>query len=113
MPELGRVLRGRPDHSSGATNDDIRGHNNNCLEANNTQIQGWPQLPAGQTRRADLRMAACNGGSHQKWSITEAGQVQMFGTMCLDIVGGVSADNAAVQLYPCHGGQNQRWLNYF
>ena len=67
---------------------EIRGINNLCLEANNTEIQSWPNLTTGQVRRAAVRVAACNGGVHQKWSVTEAGQIRMFSDMCLDIVGG-------------------------
>jgi hypothetical protein len=94
-------------------NGEIRGWNNLCLEASNTEIQAWPQLAAGQVRRAAVRTAACTGGSNQKWTVTEAGQIRMFGDMCLDIVGGTSQDHAALQIYPCHGGQNQRWVSSF
>ena len=92
---------------------EIRGVNDLCLEANNTEIQSWPSLTTGQVRRAAVRVAACNGGVHQKWSVTEAGQIRMFSDMCLDIVGGSSSNQAGLQIYPCHGGQNQRWLSSF
>ena len=92
---------------------EIRGINNLCLEANNTEIQAWPNLTTGQVRRAAVRMASCNGAVNQKWSVTEAGQIRMFSDMCLDIVGGTSQNNAAMQIFPCHGGQNQRWLSSF
>ncbi len=92
---------------------EIRGQNNQCLEANSSEIHTWPTLPPGQIRRASLRMANCNGSIHQKWSVTEAGQIRMFSDMCLDIAGGASFNQASVQLFPCHGGQNQRWLSSF
>jgi hypothetical protein len=92
---------------------EIRGVNNLCLEANNTEIQTWPNLTTGQVRHAAVRVASCNGAVNQKWSVTEAGQIRMFSDMCLDIVGGTSQNNAAMQIYPCHGGQNQRWLSSF
>lgn len=92
---------------------EIRGLGNLCLEANSSQIHTWPNLAAGQVRRASVRVANCNGSVHQKWTVTEAGQIRMFSDMCLDIAGGTSQNNAAVQIFPCHGGQNQRWLSSF
>jgi hypothetical protein len=92
---------------------EIRGWNNLCLEANSSEIHTWPNLAPGQVRRASVRVAACNGSVFQKWSVTDAGEIRMFADMCLDIVGGVSQNNAAVQIYPCHGNQNQRWLSSF
>ncbi|HKH45311.1 MAG TPA: RICIN domain-containing protein [Thermoanaerobaculia bacterium] len=92
---------------------EIRGVNNLCLEANSSEIHTWPNLTAGQVRRAAVRVANCTGSVHQKWTVTEAGQIRMFADMCLDIVGGTSQNNAAVQIYPCHGGQNQRWVSSF
>lgn len=92
---------------------EIRGLNNLCLEANSAEINTWPNLTTGQVRRAAVRVAQCNGSVHQKWSVTEAGQIRMFSDMCLDIVGGTSANQAAVQIFPCHGGSNQRWLSSF
>jgi hypothetical protein len=88
-------------------------HGNLCLEANSAEIHTWPALPAGQTRRAAVRAANCNGSDFQKWTVTEAGEIRMFSGMCLDIQGGTSVDQAQVQLYPCHGGQNQRWRSTF
>ncbi len=94
-------------------NGEIRLDNGLCLEANSSEIHTWPNLPAGQTRRASVRVATCNGSAHQKWSVTDAGQIRMFSNMCLDIVGGTSNNGVAVQLYPCTGNQNQRWLSSF
>lgn len=91
----------------------IRGLNNLCLEADSSQIHTWLNLPAGQVRRAAVRIANCTTSVHQKWTVTEAGQIRMFADMCLDIQGGTSQNNAVVQLYPCHGGANQRWLSSF
>lgn len=84
-----------------------------CLEANSAQIHTWPSLAPGQVRKATVRTATCNGSEFQKWTVTDAGQIRMFSDMCLDIEGGTSFDQARVQLYPCHGGNNQRWRNTF
>jgi len=94
-------------------NGEIRGWNNQCLEANSSEIHTWPSLPAGQVRRASLRMSNCNGSIFQKWSVTETGQIRMFSGMCLDIQGGPSFNQAPVQIYPCNGGQNQFWRSSF
>ena len=91
---------------------EIRGINNLCLEANSAEIHTWPNLTAAQ-RRAAVRVANCNGSVHQKWTVTEAGQLRMFADMCLDITNGTSQNNAAVQLAPCSGAQRQRWLSSF
>ncbi len=92
---------------------EILGWNNLCLEARNTEIQSWPNLAAGQTRKAPVQMAACTGAANQKWSVTEANQIRLFGDMCLDIVGGTSTNGATLQVHPCHGNPNQRWLDTF
>jgi hypothetical protein len=92
---------------------EIRGINNLCLEASSAQIHTWPNLAPGQPRRASVRVAACNGSVHQKWSVTEAGQLRMFNDMCLDIPNGTSVNGRELQIYPCNGGQNQRWTSTF
>jgi Ricin-type beta-trefoil lectin domain len=94
-------------------NGAIRGFNNLCLEANPSQISTWPSLPAGTPRSAGVRMANCNNSFNQSWTVTESGQIRMFADMCLDIVGGSSGDQAALQIFPCHGNANQRWLSSF
>lgn len=91
---------------------EIRGINNLCLEANSSEIHTWPNLTAGQ-RRAAVRLSNCSGSVHQKWTITEAGEIRMFADMCLDIVNGTSQNNAAIQIAPCSGAQRQRWLSSF
>lgn len=94
-------------------NGAIRGFNNLCLEAVATQVSTWPALPAGTPRSAAVRMANCNNSFNQNWTVTESGQIRMFADMCLDIVGGNSFDHAALQIFPCHGNANQRWLSSF
>jgi hypothetical protein len=91
---------------------EIRGWNNLCLEARNSDVQGWPQVAAA-SRKSPVRVAACTGGANQKWTVTEAGQIRLFGNMCLDLVNGVSQSGAGLQVLACHGGQNQRWIDTF
>lgn len=94
-------------------NGEIRGLGGRCLEANSAEINNWPFLGPNQVRRAAVRVATCNGTVFQQWSVTEAGQIRMFSDMCLDIEGGTSQNQAPVQIYPCHGGQNQSWRSSF
>ena len=89
---------------------EIRGLGGRCLEANSAEINNWPFV---QGRSAAVRVATCNGSIFQKWSVTPAGQIRMFADMCLDIVGGTSQNSAPVQIFPCHGGQNQHWRSSF
>jgi hypothetical protein len=91
----------------------IRGLNGLCLEAVLSEISAWPFLAPGQTRSASVRINTCSGAANQQWSITSAGEIRMFGNMCLDIRGGGSASNIPLQIYPCHGGPNQRWSSSF
>ncbi len=35
--------------------------------------------------------------------------IKIFGNKCLDVLGYSTQDNAAVQIYDCHGGSNQQW----
>jgi hypothetical protein len=40
---------------------------------------------------------------------TSAGQLQ-YGGLCFNLAGGAAVDGAAVQLYPCVGAANEKWL---
>ncbi|HEV2637427.1 MAG TPA: ricin-type beta-trefoil lectin domain protein [Actinocrinis sp.] len=66
-------------------------------------------VPAGnQTNGTRPALWECSGASNQEWSSTATNQLQVFGTKCLDIVGG-TADGAAVDIWDCNGGSNQQW----
>jgi hypothetical protein len=80
-----------------------------CLEARQSDIDS----SRPNSRRARLRIATCTGGANQLWSRTRNQEIRMFSEMCMDIVNGSDVDHAPIQIYPCHGGINQKWLASF
>jgi hypothetical protein len=88
----------------------LRGLNGRCLEALPAAILAWR---AGGPRSAPVRASPCTGAQNQIWSRTTASELRMFSDMCLDVTGGGNADNTPLQIYPCHGGPNQRWFASF
>jgi hypothetical protein len=48
---------------------------------------------------------------NQQWYLS--GPIHGLGGQCLDIRGGRGYDGSPVQLFPCTGGDNQRWNYYF
>jgi len=50
----------------------------------------------------------CNGGANQQWTLS-SGQIVGPGGKCLDVSGGVSANNTPIILFDCHGSANQQW----
>ncbi len=91
-------------------NGAIRGVNGLCLEADPSAVGNW--TPAG-ARSAPVRVGPCTGADTQVWSRTTSREIRLFSDMCLDVAGGGDADRTPVQVFPCHGGANQRWLASF
>lgn len=58
-------------------------------------------------RRVDERLWDCNGRANQQWTYTTAGELRVYGDKCLDAAG--TGTGAAVQIYGCWGGDNQKW----
>ncbi|HET6520687.1 MAG TPA: RICIN domain-containing protein [Geminicoccaceae bacterium] len=89
----------------------ITGINGLCLEADGDAIRGWrPENP----RSAAVRVGPCTGAVNQIWSMPrDQQQLRLFADMCLDIPDGRDADGTVLQVFPCHSGINQRWLNTF
>jgi subtilisin family serine protease len=53
----------------------------------------------------------CHTGANQRWSVPAggaAGEVRVYGGLCLDAFGGSQAGNV-LGTWTCHGGDNQRW----
>lgn len=57
---------------------------------------------------ATLQIYDCNGSVAQRWTVTEAGQLQVGGK-CLDDPSGGATGGVPVAIYACHGGANQSW----
>ncbi len=55
---------------------------------------------------ADIR--DCDGGTHQAWTFTSAGELKADG-LCLDAKGGTSASGTQLIPWTCHGGANQKF----
>lgn len=63
-----------------------------------------------QTARTGVAIRDCTGAANQAWTLTTAGELQVYNsTTCLDVAGQDTTAPAAVQIYPCNGGANQRW----
>ncbi|WP_250213462.1 lectin [Acrocarpospora catenulata] len=78
----------------------IRGvGSNRCLDVtgvsqnNGTQVQIWD----------------CNGQNNQRWTLTSASELRVYGNKCLDVNGGGTADGTAVIIWDCNGQNNQKW----
>jgi O-glycosyl hydrolase len=52
---------------------------------------------------------ACNGGAHQTWTHTAAGELRVYGDKCLEAYQQGTADGTRVVSYACNGGANQKW----
>lgn len=56
-----------------------------------------------------LEIYDCNGGSNQLWLNTSSGQLQVYGSMCLDGYQQGTTPGTRVDIYTCNGGTNQQW----
>ena len=66
----------------------------------------------GAARTAGTRVSIhdCHGGANQAWTLTTAGELQVYDSAtCLDVAGQDTTAPAVVQIYPCNGGTNQKW----
>ncbi|KAJ6475969.1 hypothetical protein C8R47DRAFT_1141883 [Mycena vitilis] len=51
------------------------------------------------------------GSTSQSWTISSTGNtLQLFGTKCLDVTNGATADGTKLQIWTCSGGPNQNWV---
>jgi hypothetical protein len=64
--------------------------------------------------QARVMLSACRDDARgQVWQLPARGfsGEARLGELCLDVAGGAADDFAPLQLFPCHGGANQRWLH--
>ncbi|HEU5429688.1 MAG TPA: ricin-type beta-trefoil lectin domain protein [Actinocrinis sp.] len=67
-------------------------------------------VPGGtQTGGTQVQLADCAGGTSQQWTDTAAGQLQVFGTSCLDANARGTSPGTKVIIWSCNGQQNQQW----
>lgn len=65
----------------------------NQSRANGTQVTLWD----------------CNGGANQQWTLTSAGQLQVYGDKCLDAESAETTAGTRVVIWDCGSAGNQRW----
>jgi hypothetical protein len=64
---------------------------------------------AATTNGTAVNLWDCNGGTNQKWTLTPAKAITVYGNKCLDVNGGATADGTAVQIWDCNGTGAQQW----
>jgi hypothetical protein len=67
-------------------------------------------VPGGtQAGGTQVQLADCTGGTNQKWTNTATGQLQVFGTSCLDANAKGTSPGTKVIIWSCNGQPNQQW----
>jgi hypothetical protein len=61
-----------------------------------------------QDNGAKIQLWDCNGQSNQKWTLTSAAELRVYGGKCLDLPANSAAGTQA-QIADCTGGANQKW----
>jgi hypothetical protein len=81
-----------------APNDFVSNANNRCLDVFNRSTENG----------ANVITWDCTGGPNQKWQVTAAGELRVFGNKCLDhdSAGGAGT---RVTTWDCGGGDHQKW----
>ncbi|MFF9159990.1 endo-1,4-beta-xylanase [Streptomyces longwoodensis] len=62
---------------------------------------------ASTTDGTQVQLYDCNGASNQQWTLSDAGELKVYGNKCLDAGG--TGNGTRVQIYSCWGGDNQKW----
>jgi hypothetical protein len=67
-------------------------------------------VPNGATTNGtQLQLWDCGGQAGQRWVVTAARQLQVFGTKCLDANGQGTTNGTAIIIWDCNGQANQQW----
>ncbi|ETK36814.1 alpha-galactosidase [Microbispora sp. ATCC PTA-5024] len=51
----------------------------------------------------------CNNQANQRWTVTSAGELRVYGSKCLDVNNRGTADGTSVLIWDCNGQNNQQW----
>ncbi|WP_377267615.1 non-reducing end alpha-L-arabinofuranosidase family hydrolase [Peterkaempfera sp. SMS 1(5)a] len=70
-----------------------------CLDVSN----------ASQTDGASLQIYDCWSGTNQQWTLTDSGQLTVYGNKCLDVPNHATTAGTKVQIWTCSGAANQQW----
>lgn len=100
LAALAALLVATTSPAQAATSGALRGvGSNRCLDV----------LGADQTNGTYLQIYDCWGGANQQWTLTDAGQLTVFGDKCLDVPGHATTAGTRVQIWSCSGAANQQW----
>jgi alpha-galactosidase len=70
-----------------------------CLDVNGaSQANGTPVI-----------IWDCHQQANQQWTLTDAGELRVYGSKCLDVYNADTADGTAVIIWDCNGQSNQKW----
>ncbi len=61
-----------------------------------------------QTNGTNVQIWDCNGGTNQRWTLTDNNQLTVYGNKCLDVPSHSTTAGTRVQIYTCNGGANQQ-----
>ncbi|KAK0466891.1 ricin B lectin domain-containing protein [Desarmillaria tabescens] len=78
----------------------------------NVVIAGMCLNAASDSDGAIVTIEACTGATSQKWTFT-GGTVQVFGTKCLDVTNGSTADGVKLQVWTCSTNSNPNQQFYY
>ncbi|WP_215448220.1 non-reducing end alpha-L-arabinofuranosidase family hydrolase [Streptomyces sp. ATCC 21386] len=83
-----------------ATTSAVRGvASNRCLD-----VPG-----ASQTDGTNVQIWDCNGGTNQRWTLTDNNQLTVYGNKCLDVPNHATTAGTRPVIWSCNGGANQQW----
>jgi glucose/arabinose dehydrogenase len=67
-------------------------------------------VQGGTGQPGSVTTATCNGQPSQQWKLSANGDITSTPSgFCLDVKDGKTQTQTPVQLWPCHGGSNQKW----
>ncbi|MFE9428527.1 non-reducing end alpha-L-arabinofuranosidase family hydrolase [Kitasatospora sp. NPDC006697] len=64
---------------------------------------------ASQSDGASLQIYDCSNGANQQWTLTDSGQLTVYGSKCLDVPNNATTAGTKVEIWSCNGGANQQW----
>lgn len=64
---------------------------------------------ASTTNGTQVKIWTCNGGTNQRWTLTPAGEVRVYGNKCLEARQQGTADGTMATINDCSGGAHQKW----
>ncbi|HZP54252.1 RICIN domain-containing protein [Actinocrinis sp.] len=85
--------------SNGTGSELVGGQSGRCVDVPN----------ASTTNGTQVQLWDCSGGAGQRWTLTSAKQLQVYGSKCLDASGKGTSNGTQVIIWDCNGQSNQQW----